>query len=144
MLLTRLEPSEAIAVWPSIERVLEPALERGEAGDRELLRKRIADNDSAVFVAHGFAGFSVVIARLADTPEGRLALFLYYLAGNAGRLWQTLPEAVELFFEAARQAGCSELRLGGRRGFRRVFNDFDVLSDDGSHVELRKVIHARQ
>lgn len=139
MLLTRLEPHEAIATWPAIERVLRPALTDRPVED---VREAIGSNDMAAFVAHGMAGFGIVVVRVADTLEGHRGLFIHYLAGRTpkGETLATMREAVRLLEMAAPNAGCTEMRLGGRKGFIRAFPDYELLSVTDGHVEMRKVL----
>lgn len=140
MLLTRLEPDEAMATWPSIEMALKSALTDRPAAD---VREAVRTSDMAVFLAHAMAGFGVVIVRVADTLETKAkALFIHYLAGRCplGRATATMREAVAHLETAARSIGCVEMRLGGRVGFLRTFPDYELISRTDGHVEMKKVL----
>lgn len=137
MLLTRLEPHEAIDAWPSIYRGLHPAIERNEEETAGALFDDLVANAAGCWVAHGFAGWGVIVTRTTSDPK---CLWIVYATGAAksGSV-QYLRDAMALFEGAARSAGCEELRLKGRKGWQRVFPDFEVLNK-GFHVELRKVL----
>lgn len=134
MMLTRLEPETIPALWPSINRMLHPALV-DEAGD---LRGDLTANRVAAWVAHGFAGFGVLVVELADDDEGRKTLWLRFVAGRGGL--KRVREALALLETAGREIGCLTARIGGRRGWVRALSDYELISDDGLHVQLRKVL----
>lgn len=134
MLLTRLEPETIPVLWPSIESVLKPALHNTAHDVRGLLET----NRWAAWLAHGFAGFGIVVVELANDPDGNKCLFVRYVAGRAGR--KNIRRGLALLEDAARCAGCTLSSIGGRRGWVRVFPEYDVTNDGGSYVELRKAL----
>lgn len=138
MMLTRLDPETIPALWPSINRMLRPALVRDTTRTPGDLFYALAGNRWAAWLAHGFAGVGIVVVELADDEAGRKTLFVRYVAGRAGL--SILRHGVQLLERAAANAGCVQACLGGRRGWRRAFPDYDVTLDNGSYVELRKAI----
>jgi hypothetical protein len=141
MLLTRLEPHEAIGAWRGIWHLLEPLVMQDPERSAAQVREAIWANHMQVWALHGFAGHGIIVTGLCDDEEGRKSLWLYYAAGKASRgSMGIVREAVSLLSEAAAGADCQTVRLGGRIGWLRVFKGLDVISNDGSHVELRKVL----
>lgn len=132
MLLTRLEPHEAVDAWPYLYRVLLPALKRDSERTPGRLFDDLVSNRAGAWVAHDFPGHGVVVA---EASEG--SLWVVYASGKGGLAF--VREAMNLFEQAARSNGYAEIRLKGRKGWQRVFPDFELMSG-GFHVELRKVL----
>lgn len=138
MLLTRIEPEAIPGLWPSIVKILRPALEPDTTRTPDDLYELLVMNRWAAWIAHGFNGVGIVVVELADDDEGRMCLFLRYVAGRAGI--RVIREGLALLEDAARQAGCKMASIGGRKGWVRAFPDYTVKIDNGSYVELRKVL----
>lgn len=128
MQLTRLERAEAIEAWPYLYRILLPALERDTKRTPGDLFDDLANGRAGAWVAHDFPGHGVTVA---EACEG--VLWITYTAGTAPLRY--LREGMALFEQAARTNGFKEIRLKGRKGWRRVFPEFETTDD-----ELRKVL----
>lgn len=131
MLLTRLERREAIDAWPYLYRILLPALKRDPERTPGRLFDDLVEGRAGAWVAHDFPGHGVVVA------EGNgSVLWITYTAGKAAGC---LRDGMALLEDAARANGFTEIRLKGRKGWKRMFPDFEVVTD-GFPVELRKVL----
>lgn len=137
MLLTRLEPHEAIDAWPYLYRLLLPALKRDTERTPGQLFDDLANGVYAAWVAHDFPGHGVAITAVND-ESGEKTLQLHYGAGSGGPA--ALREAVGYLENAARGIGCITARITGRPGLKRALQGYEMTGQHGSLIELRKVL----
>lgn len=130
-------------MWPTLLRIVAPALKRDTQADAAgRLRDDLKSNRMAAWLCLGSVT-GVIVVELCDlsADDPRKTLFVRYAAGGTqGRNGRGLREVVGLLCDAAKAAGCELARIGGRRGWRRLFRDWELISDDGERVELKKVL----
>jgi hypothetical protein len=136
-----------LSEWPQAAAVLAPALAMVPLPDADIRRHL----ERREFLCWRFEGSvtGYVITSVGPAKDGPKCLWAKYAAGRieggprariAALRWVT--GALEALAE---DEGCSEVRLEGRRAWRRAFPDYEITLDGKDTVHLRKVLtYAKQ
>lgn len=119
--------------WAEIEAMLRPVAERGGHDWSEVIDKLAADHAQMWIVWDG----SLIAALVtAVTSDGVCVAWL--AGGREHRSWARVADRV--IPKAAKELGCSRVRIWGRPGWKRVFPHWREVERDGDLVVLEREI----
>ena len=102
--------------WPLMETAL--AIQPIPTHSKETVWEEIASGRSRLWPAQN----SVAVTCITAYPSGYRVLFCWLAAGDMGELMGEIYPAVKTLAE---QEKCDGLALHGRRGWLRIFDDFE-------------------
>ncbi len=117
-------PAEVQRCWPWLSQLLRPAVEGGRS--LEEVRDLLVRGHLGLATVH-LKNAAAVIVMQPGMFDGLYCLWVSYLAGEVKgppKVWlRTVRRVMAHFEEKAREAGCKEIRIGGR-DWSRVFPDW--------------------
>lgn len=141
MRIVRMGPAEVQRCWPWLSRLLAPAFEVDGDIDPDRVRQMLVGGALGLATVHlpNAAGVAIIHP---GTFDGKYGVWITHIAGQVKggpKLWlRTMRAIMDHFVSKAREAGCAEVRIGGR-DYTRVFPDFERF-DPNHPTMLRKVL----
>lgn len=134
-------PAEVQRCWPWVSQLLRPAVEvEGNDESLEDVRQSLLSGNAGLATIH-IPNAAAVIVMQPGMAGGLYCLGISYLAGEVKgrpRAWLRMVRGVMAHFvEKAREAGCKEIHIGGRK-WQPVFPDW--LPNPRVTNGLRKVL----
>lgn len=110
-------------VWDRVARVLQPAVDRYDGYTMNEVKAMIKSRRWQLWLAvdENNKIHAAGVTTINVYPQKKTCLILY-VAGEEMKNWLHLMRDIESW---AGQNGCKDLELRGRRGWSRVFADFD-------------------
>lgn len=128
-------PQDAVpGAWDGLWRLLEPAAAQDTTETEASLYAALCEGRMTAWLVSGEAA-GVLVTRV-DEDDGVKTARLRYAAGRAAL--SHMNRILADFEDGARQIGCEVSRIGGRRGWLRIADGYEVMSDADGHVELVK------
>lgn len=134
-------PAEAIpAQWDALSRLLEPAVRQDPKSTLQSVFDGLLSRRFICFEVRRKSARGALIAEIFE-EDGKLCCWACFIAGKVDggprQFLRTMREIMAGLEFHVKQAGCAEMRIGGR-DWSRVFPDFSVA--DPATNELRKVL----
>jgi hypothetical protein len=107
-------------VWPVVEPLLTPALSRGGEMTTQTLAEALRDGRFLLWLAWSGRLEAVAVTEIADTIAGRVCCIVA-CGGRERARWLGLRTDLETY---ARRAGCTRMRIYGRKGWLRALPDY--------------------
>ena len=110
-------------VWPHVQGWLSRAIDKGDRWwSEERLRAALTINEgAALFLAIDQKGVHAACAVMVeDKPNGERVMHVPACGGVAVRSWVHLFDEIE---EWGRSQGVDQVEIGGRRGWKRLFEE---------------------
>lgn len=130
-------------LWPELETILGPAIDRDTGTSREAVREWLESGLSEAFLIDAGNAGGVAVTTIGPI-DGVEVCWLNYVAGTSNlaprafvRLARDVAEQIEIL---ARNAGCAEMR-GGGRNWSRVFPDWERFDPDYPNRMRKKIAH---
>lgn len=123
-LIGPMDGDAVVDLWPMVEPMLIPALEReGWKLKPDQLFRQIADGLMGLYVVQDFQKGEIVAAMACEVQEypNALVFSIGYCGGHDLETWVHL---IADFEAEAKRLGCHVLRIGGRKGWGRIFPDY--------------------
>lgn len=127
--LHAIDPHKVALLWPLVSDLLQAAVER--CGDWTLDGvKSELENDRALLwiTTDGGKVYAAAVTRLLETPGGLTCQAL--ACGGEDDDW---PARFAVIEDYARAVGCTRTRIAGRKGWARVFRNYEL-----AYVTLEK------
>ena len=130
-------PARVAHIWPQAEAALRVVTDFGSDIDMaKVLGELVAGRLALWLVGHGW-----VVTEVTINPDGKRTFWVLMAGGTVGEKLSALTSETMAQFEAlARRSGYMDIRIWGRRGWKRLLPDYDALPLEGGRVELRKVL----
>lgn len=141
IIVSRIEINELPVNWHWIAQLLSPAVAYDKNRTMEQVRTGLFSGALGLASLHGDNGAGLVVVEPCEI-EGVKTLWLPYMVGKLNqppKRWLSMIRQIMAHFETlAKEAGCSEVRIGGRnyRGVFPGFETFDALAPN----RMRKAI----
>lgn len=114
-------PEKVAEMWPHVERFFSDAVRRCGDWTVDLLRDELSDGALLWIVHDGERISAAAITRLIKARQGLTCNVI--ACGGAGEDWPTRLAVIENY---AAKEGCKCIRVGGRKGWSRVFRDYGL------------------
>lgn len=116
------DPARIDEIWPHVELFLASALVRSPDGDTPLdALHELRDRRLLLWIVwDGWKILAAATTRLIDIGKGRVCV----ITACGGRDFDRWKFAMNDIEKHARDEGCVELRLSGRKGWARMFPEF--------------------
>lgn len=125
--------------WVKLAAYLAPALERQAEQTAETICQEIAKGEAqawAVIDSGTEALVGALVSHIGQFPSGLKCLTVTLCATQDTDIaWESMRGVIATMEEFGREYGCDVIRIYGRRGWERVFRDFDL-----EHVCIQKTI----
>jgi hypothetical protein len=117
-------PIDEIArCWPIIEPILKRATDRGKGYEPiDVLHLVMTGRMSLILVREGRRIIAVAATEVRQLPRCRL-LDVTFCAGNGLKRW--IEQLIEVLDAQAETAGCSDIMVGGRKGWLKFGFELD-------------------
>ena len=125
-----LKSGDVPLVWKDVKPMIKRALDNGSQWSIDEIRDRLLDGRMQLWSYGEFEHQAVLVTRMTDH------CLLLALSGYDMARWIHHLSLVE---GMARQVGCKEMRVHGRRGWSRVLKDYKPQGQDelGLHILVK-------
>jgi len=135
-MLSLLSINETLQHWGEIGAALEPAVKRDPKRDLGLVKAQVATRNLVVWKSIG-AIRAYVVTQITSEPEGRV-FWTIYIAGE-GKPSESRP-LMRLLEQRALETGCKAHRFEGRKGWGKLFPDYERTQGPDGRWHYRKGI----
>ena len=116
-----INPEHVKLVWPAASHFIKRVYERGVADDDfEDIEAKLFDGSSLLWLYLDTVVKAACVTELVFS--GRKKLCIVLAAGADECDWNAAIKPIE---EYAKEEGCEAVRMYGRKGWRRIFKDYD-------------------
>jgi hypothetical protein len=117
------DPARIRELWPHVEHFAKEAMRRGDLGDYHNVNRRVLAGQMLVWLAwHEPNIEAIAITELVRTERSRSCVIVA-CGGTRVRRWIGLIEHIENY---ARDEGCDNVRIFGRKGWQRLLKDYSA------------------
>jgi hypothetical protein len=126
------DPKRAHEIWPLVEALLTRAIARAGVASSAGLAHDVLHGGGLIWIAWSGKIEAAASTALQRTDAG-LVCVVTACGGRHRQRWLPLLAGIEAY---ARQEGCAQVRIIGRRGWQRVLRGYDIKA-----VILDKELH---
>lgn len=121
--LHRIHPADIALVWPHARNLIKEAVRRAPLIDFVTVESNVLAGRLVLWLA--FVGLTVAAAAITELVEqnGRKVCLLVACGGQGRERWLSSLAEIEAY---AKVEGCSQMRIGGRKGWERVLKDYEA------------------
>ncbi len=130
IVLTSVPADKARDVWPYVDFFVHTAMARGGLGSYGVVKDQVLDGRAMLWIARNDDRIHAVAVTSLAITEWRKVCEITALAGSGMKNWFAFLPTIE---DYAKKAGCSSMRLMGRKGWARILKDYK-----SKHVILEK------
>jgi hypothetical protein len=118
-------PDNAAAIWPHVRALIHAAMKRGGLSSFRPVEANVLAGDALLWLAWDPGAARITAAAVTElhATEWRKVCVLVACGGAGVDRWIALLEGIEAY---ARAAGCSAVRIMGRKGWIRLLGDYRV------------------
>lgn len=116
--MERVAPELVPILWPDVIRKLGPAIDLGGEYTHQAVYDALIAGDMVLWATPG----AYSVTSWADYPKGRTA-YVKWVGGEGAKDW--LADANAAWNKWARDMGCTQIRMFGRKGWARLIPDAD-------------------
>ena len=130
--LVCVDPARVSDFWPFVEKSLRAAIEINEISDFDCLERDVLDGKQLLWLAVNGKTIEACATTALVKPFNRKICIITACSGHHRERWLHLKKSIE---EYAKNEGCAEIELFGRRGWERALDDYKVHA-----IILRKAL----
>lgn len=127
-----IDAGRIVREWPAIAEILAPAVLVHSGATMQTVFDRLVSGYFKMIQYQAAEARLIMVFRLFDDDDGKVACFASYLAGNVPggprRMVRTMRRLMTSFEATAREAGVQSIYIGGR-DWGAVFPDFVPVDD---------------
>ena len=130
--LVCVDPCDVEKVWPKVEPLLRRAIERTQLSDFDSCTSALFTGAHLLWMAIADDKIEAIATTELAKVGSRKICTIVACAGENRERWLPLIAGIEKF---AKNEGCDAMRIYGRRGWKRVLDDYRI-----KYVVLEKVL----
>jgi hypothetical protein len=116
-------PDNAAAIWPHVRALIYAAMKRGDLSSFRPVEASVLAGDALLWLAWDGTHIQAAAVTELHQTEWRKVCVVVACGGAGMRAWIPLLDGIEAY---ARAAGCTAVRIMGRKGWMRLLGDYRV------------------
>lgn len=121
MRLVCVDPARAGEIWPHVRELIRAAMQRGDLASFRPVEASVLAGDALLWLAWDGERIDAAAVTELHESEWRRACVVVACAGLGMSDWLPLLGGIEAY---AKAAGCSAMRIMGRKGWARVLPSY--------------------